>query len=622
MLLKIREKSKGLVSRIILGVISITFALWGIQNYIAGSSGTPIVTVGDRDFYQADIDQAYNQYSRNIKGKFDEQKVRAQAIQRLIREEVLLQHAESSKLVATNVATKNFIQQLEYLQTDGKFDKQRYKSLLAGQQMSQQMFVAKIKKIMLMQQFQQSISDSAFATSTQVQDFLRIQNQTRDVDIITVELPEPPKTKPSDNEIAAFYQANQSKYVIDQRVAIDYVQLALDDLAGDIQPQDSQLQEYFDQNKDLYITKEQRKISHILFAFSGDTADDDKQLQRAIDARKKLDSEDFAQLAKSLSDDEATASKGGDLGLFNVGVMEAEFEDAVTSLKLGEVSQPIKSGFGYHLIKLTELVAESGKTFAEVKDKVKLAYQRQEVETAFYELAQNLAKVSFENPNDLSQSAQLLGVTVKTTGFFSQSEPDPDNPELTSDRKVIEAALSQAVLDGSNSTPIEIASDKIIVLRKSQYEPPSLKTINEVKDNIITSIGEQKSRTAAVATMRTIKDAITAGKTMQDVAKQNGKQVQHLAELSRTSKDLAAKTKQAIFKAAKPSKDKATLITVALPSGVQKIINITKVTPGLATDDKEQKSTSDKIAKALGRLQFETAINNLQGKTDISVRQN
>ncbi|MGR8950807.1 MAG: SurA N-terminal domain-containing protein, partial [Gammaproteobacteria bacterium] len=352
MLTTIREKAQGAFAWVILLAIGIPFALWGIQNYIDAGKVAPVASVGDKDFYQSDVNRAYEQYAQQLRGMgIDEQTLKAQALDKLIKDEVLLQYARAEGLVATDQAARDFIKDLDYFKVDGKFNEDRYKSLLNSQRMTSNEFVSRIKNALIMQQLQQSITDTSFATPYDIENFFKIQNQQRDFDYVTVALPKL-TAQPSNEEINAYYQQHQDQYKTPEQIAVAYVELSLDALAKKVEVTDDKLKAYYAEQKDQYTTPERRKISHILFAINAQT-DEKTALAKAQKAKAELAGKDFAKLAAEVSDDKLTAKSGGDLGLFNAGAMEKTFEEAVGKLKLGEVSEPVKSSFGYHLIKVT-----------------------------------------------------------------------------------------------------------------------------------------------------------------------------------------------------------------------------------------------------------------------------
>jgi len=618
MLLKIREKSQGAFAWIILILICVPFALWGIQNYLGGSSEAAIASVGGKDFYQQDLNRAYAQYAQNLAGmNFDEETIKKQALDKLIRDEVLLQHVQSEGLVATDGEAREFIKSLEYFQTDGKFDKKQYKALLGSQRMSSEEFVSRIKRALVMEQFQQAVTDSSFVTQADIDRFFAIQNQKRDVETVTIPLPEITQ-QPTDDEIQTYYQQHQNVYQTEEQVAIEYVELSLDKLAAEVEASEEQLKDYYQEQKDLYTTKERRKISHILFAFNKNSADDGKALERALQAREQLKEKDFASLAAEVSDDKLTAKNGGDLGLFNVGVMDKAFEDAAASLKLGEVSEPVKSAFGYHLIKVTELVPGKIKPYESVKEEIAIAYKKSQAENRFYELGETLTEVSYENPDSLQAVADALGLEINKTGLFNRNSGEG----VALQEAVRNAAFSEDVLKGNNSEPLELGPDKLIVLRMLEHKPATTRALKEVNPAIITALQIEKARNLAKDEAAKIKTALLAGQTIADVAKRYQLKVKKIPGLTRNSSDLTRPISQAIFKAAKPLTDKPTILVATGANGSQTVVSLLKVTTGVMSEsDKQKQQLAEKnIANAFGQATFSAVLSGLEARADISIR--
>lgn len=619
MLLEIREKVQGVFASIILVLICVLFGLWGIQNYLGGGKEAPLVTVGDKEFFQRDVSQAYQQYAQNLAGmKFDENSIKKQAIEKLIRDEVLLQHVQDEKLLVSDEAARRFIQTLEYFQKDGKFDKTQYQTLLSSQGMSSDEFVARIKKALVMEQFQKAIVDSSFVTQTEVANYFKIQNQKRDLEYLTIPLA-PSSQAPSEEEINAYYQQHQDAYQTEEQVAIDYVELSLDKLAAEVKPTEEQLKAYYEEQKAQFSSKERRRISHILFAFTKDPAADQQALEKALKAKQTLSNKDFASLAAEVSDDKLTAKKGGDLGLFNVGVMEKSFEEAASSLKLGEVSEPVKSAFGYHLIKVTELTAGEAKSYEAVKSEITKAYQKAQAESQFNALGEKLAQVSYENPDNLAAAANVLGVAVSQTGLFTRSQ----GQGVAADEKVRLAAFSEEVLKGNNSEPVEVGNEKLVVLRMKSHSPATTKDLKEVKSQVVTALQHDKAQQVATASAEQIRSELLAGKTLAQLADAQHLTLKKVNGLARNTSDLSPLVSQAVFKAAKPQAGKASVVVIDDVAGGKIVANIVKVTEGSVSEaDKAKLPVIEKnMATAFGKAQFEAVLNALQAKTDIAIRE-
>jgi peptidyl-prolyl cis-trans isomerase D len=617
MLTKIREKSQGVFAWGILIVICVPFALWGINNYLDNGQEAPVASVGDKDFYQKDVNKAYEQYSQRLQGLgIDEQSLKAQALEKLIKDEVLLQYVHAEGLTATDDAVREFIKSLEYFQTEGKFDDKKYKLLLSSQRMSSSEFVNRIKNALVMEQFQHSIVDSSFATQYDVESFFKIQNQQRDVDFVTVAL-QPVTEQPSAEEVSAYYQQHQDLYQTPEQVSVEYVELSLAELAKKTAVTDDKLKAFYEEQKDQYTTPERRKISHILFAIN-DKTDEKTALEKALKTKQELTSTDFATLAATHSDDTLTAKTGGDLGLFNAGVMEKAFEEAASHLKSGEVSNPVKSSFGYHLIKVTELTPAQIKSFDSVKKELTQAYQKAQAENAFYEAGEKLTEMSYENPDNLQTVADTLGIKINKSALFTKDKGEG----IATEEKIRNMAFSEEVLQGNNSTPIEIGTDRLIVLRLQEHKTAAKRDVNEVKPDIINTLLKDKIQQVTIEKAQQINARLQAGESLQVVAADNKLEIKKAIGLTRNKSELPQELNAAIFKAAKPMGDKPSILVVPLQLGGQAVASVLKITPGVMSDaDKKQLELAKKnIANAFGQAEFNAVLGSLQAKADIEVK--
>ena len=616
MLTKIREKAQGAFAWGILILICVPFALWGINNYLDTGKEAAVASVGDKDFYQRDVNKAYEQYSQNLQGLgIDEQAVKAQALQKLIKDEVLLQYVHAEGLVVTDDEARDFIKGLPYFQVDGKFSDKQFKSLLSSQRISSAEFVSRIKNALIMEQFQHSIVDSSFATQYDVESFFKIQNQLRDVDYVTVPV-QALKEQPTVEEISAYYQQHQDLYSTPEQVSVESVALSLEEIAKKVVVTDEKLKAFYEEQKDQFTTPERRKISHILFMVN-DKITEKQALEKALKAKQDLASKDFSALAAEVSDDKLTAKKGGDLGLFNVGVMEKAFEESASTLKLGEVSNPVRSAFGYHLIKVTELVPGDIKSFDSVKNEVTLAYQKAQAENAFYEAGQKLTEMSYEHPDNLQTVADGLNVSVQKSALFTKEKGEG----IAADEKVRNAAFSEEVLQGNNSTPIELGADRLVVVRLLEHKVAAKRDLNEVKQEVAAVLSKEKAQLLTVQKAQQIKERLQAGESIQAVASENKLEIKAEKGLARGKNKLPEPLSEAVFKAAKPVGDKPSVFIAVLPSGEQVLVSLTKVTAGIMSeDDKKQMELAKKnIANAFGQTEFSQVLNSLQVEADVEI---
>ena len=617
MLLKIREKSQGVFSWIILILICVPFALWGLQNYTGDGKETPIATIGDKEFFQRDLNKAYEQFSQQFAGRqIPEEILKQQALNKLVQDEVLLQYVQGENLVATDDAVRAYIQTLQYFQTDGRFDKKQYQTLLASQNMSSAQFANRIRTALVMEQFQRSVMDSSFATEHDIKTFYKIQNQQRSIELATL-VPKKLAEKLSSAELQAYYDAHQQDYKTSEQVSIEYLELSLDDLAAEVEVNDEALTVFYEERKDDYVTKEGRKISHILFV-TNDKISDKQALEKATKVKARLATEEFANVAAEVSEDKLTAKTGGDLGVFVIGEMDEAIEKALESLKQGEITAPVKTPFGYHLVKITESIPSKVKALAEVKDELKQIYQRAQAENRFYELGETLTEVSYENSDNLTIVADAIGIKIKKTALFTRDAGE----SIATEASIRNMAFSDDVLKGSNSEPVELGTERIVVLRMLEYKPAASQTLAEVQDKVKLALTAQKVAAQLTEQADKIKQRLLAGESLKVIAEKEKLEFKVLPTLARNNGDVEASLNRVIFTAAKPVKDKPTILVADLAEGKKAVVSLLAVIDGKQeTETVKQRELADvNIARVSGQQSFAAIMKHLQDNAEVSFK--
>jgi len=340
-------------------------------------------------------------------------------------------------------------------------------------------------------------------------------------------------------------------------------------------------------------------------------------LEKARKAKQDLATIEFAKLAAALSEDTATAKQGGDLGLLAEGVMEPAFDKAAFALTLGEVSEPVRSSFGYHLIKVTELVPKKTKPFAEVKDDLLKEYRKNQAETSFYELAARLSELSFENPDNLQTVAETLAVQIKKTGLFSADKGEG----LATNDQFRSAAFSDEVKQGNNSEAIELDAGHVVVLRQIERIPAAVRDLSEVKGAITETLLSDKAKALALEKANRIRADLMAGRVFSDLAAEAKLALQQVKSLSRQDTNLPAPLLEAFFRAPKPVAGKPSHFVVALPSGEQVVASLGNVVEGVMSDeDKKNMALALKnIGASFGQSEFNALLRNLQASADIKI---
>ncbi|MEQ1529787.1 MAG: peptidylprolyl isomerase, partial [Methylococcales bacterium] len=239
-------------------------------------------------------------------------------------------------------------------------------------------------------------------------------------------------------------------------------------------------------------------------------------------------------------------------------------------------------------------------------------------ENAFYEAGETLTEMSYQNPDSLQSVADALGIALKKSALFAKDKGEG----IAAEEKIRNAAFTEEVLQGNNSTPVELGADKLVVLRMLEHKQAAAKPLNEVKQQVVDVILTEKAKSQAVELAQKIKARVLAGEALQTVAAEQQLDVKKVPGLTRNNAEVPAQLNQEIFKAAKPAAGKATVFTVVLPGDEQVVVSLTKVTPGvLSEDDKKKLDLAKKnIAKAFGQTEFNSVLNSLQQEASIHVR--
>jgi peptidyl-prolyl cis-trans isomerase D len=620
MLQAIRDRAHGIFAWVMLIAIGVPFALWGIQNYIDTGKEKPAAAIGDREIFDRDVTRAYEQSLNNLVGidDFDEKKLREQALERLISEEVIVQGAEERMLTVSDTEARSFIQTLPYFQTDGKFDKEKYKVMLSAQSMNPTQFAAQIRRALMSEQFQHGVVDSSFVTKGELETLMRLKNQEREIEYAEIPLTQVTRTF-SDTEISTYHKTYLTEFRNPERVSVEYLALNFDEIAEDVQVSDEELTKLYEEQKASLGTPERRKISHILIApGDGSEAALKAAQDKATGIRNRiLKGEDFAKLAQEVSSDALSGKAGGDLGFLNKEAQEESFTKAAEKLNSGEVSEPVKTSFGYHLIKVTELIPAKQKSFEEVKEELHKTAQRNAAETRFYEKGQKLAEQTFEHPGSLDTAAQALGLQVQQTVLFTREEGEG----LAAEESVRKAAFSEDVLGGRNSEPVELGNEKAVVLRIKEHQQASDKPMAEVKDAIIAKLRDQESRAEAVKSSQELLKTVRDGKSLAEAAKNLGLKITKTGFVRRDNDKLPPELLRAAFTAGRPAAGKVSAGDATQPNGSQWVFSVTTVKDGpmAAADAKDQESASQFMTRSGSQREFGSFVERLRELADVKI---
>ncbi|HBX53831.1 MAG TPA: peptidylprolyl isomerase [Pseudomonas sp.] len=618
MLQNIRDNSQGWIAKTIIGIIVALLALTGVEAIFTGTSNSQNAAevngekIGSNDLSQA-VEMQRRQLLQQLGQDFDaslldEKLLRDAALNSLIERTLLLQGAADAKFSFSQPALDQLILQTPEFLVDGKFNADRFDQVIRQLGYDRLQFRQMLEQEMLIGQLRAGLAGSGFVTDAEVSAFARLEKQTRDFATLTLQA-DSKAVQLSDDDIKAYYNAKAAEFMSPEQVVLEYVELNKDAFFDQVEVTDEDLQSAYE--NEIANLAEQRQAAHILVEVS-DSLSDEQAKAKIDDVQKRLQQgEDFAALAKEFSDDPGSAANGGDLGYAGPGVYDPAFEDALYALRDSEVSAPVRSEFGWHLIKLLGVQAPEVPSLASLKDKLERELKTQQVEQRFVEVTKQLEDAAFE-ASDLAQPAQELGLVVKTSAAFGRE----GGMGLTANRQVIQAAFSAEVLeDGSNSGAIELDPNSVVVVRVKEHKKPEQLPLEQVADSIRAQLTQVRASEAVKAKGEELLSDLRDVQTPVDQAQA----WQVVEAATRSQEGLEPAVLQALFRMPKPTAtDKPNFAGLSLANGDFVIVRLNGVSEQKdPLTDEEKAMYSRFLASRSGQQDFAAFRKQLETKADI-----
>lgn len=532
MLQAINDSIKGWLGIVIVVLIGLPFALWGIQSYFEDGGPRFAAKVNSSEITASEFERSVSIQRQTLlrqndgKMPIEDNVLRERTLTQMINQRLLEDVTYESGYRISDAVLSERIKQI--FTVDGVFERERFEVSVASIGMSVPMYEHSLRNELRVQQMQSAIANSAFVTNKAVNKIAALSEQTRDVSVLTFNVDHfSTSTKASAEEIKQYYEANMQRFMLPETIKIDYVEITSDALAENIEIDEQQVQQMYDDYLARVLGREERKASHILIQ-----AADDKTA--ALTKIESLQAEiqqgaDFTELAKQHSQDPGSAALGGSLDWVALGEMVKPFENALFDMEKGASSEIVETQFGYHIIKLDDVRSETIVPLAvkryEFEDEIKTDHAA----SMFYDISERLATLAFENPDDLGVVVEELGLEIKTSEHFSRFKGEA----IASNEKLRNIAFSELVLaQGNNSDIIEITPDHVVVIRLNEHVPSTaipLELVSSKIENILKiQGGHQQTMAAALA----VKEKLEAG-TSVDSVKADGIEIESIMALGR-----------------------------------------------------------------------------------------
>jgi peptidyl-prolyl cis-trans isomerase D len=624
MLQAIRDRSQSWIAWAIVLFISIPFALWGLNSYVTGGGPVIVATVAGIDIEERELQQEFfrqrqrmqEMFGGQMPGFFSDEMLREQVLQQLIERNLFTAEALQRKMAVGDGSLVAAIREVEAFYVDGRFSQERYTQLLRGQGLTPAGFEQRLRRDLLVDHFESMATRSEFVTPYEESQFRALSGQMRDVGVMII-----PSGRYSggitlsESEIEADYQANLQRYSLPEQISIDYVELSAAAMARDISISEEEVVLRYNSRQANYRTAEERKASHILLIPNGER-DDAATLEQLVTLRQRIEQgESFATLAESHSEDPGSASQGGDLGYFGRGEMDDAFEKAAFSLAPDEISQPVKSRFGYHLIRVESVRGGQIRPLEEVREELIDELRNEAIEQPFYNAAELLANLSYEHPDTLQLVSEDLKLPIQSSPLFSRLEGGSD--PLLSEPKIINAAFSDEVLvRRNNSEVIDLGNNRLIVLRLREHLPQRQRALNDVADEIRQRLIAEKSQQAAAAEAQEVLKAIRGGSEAQQEASRLQIDWQR-RQLLRDSREIDSAIVRGIFRLPRPAEGETTSEVIPMLNGDHAVVVLYRVEAGNENSVADANAQLRRTVEAAAR---DTLLNSLRERSKIEIR--
>ena len=655
MLQTLREKTSGWFATVVLAALTVPFAFFGIDQYLTQHNDTfvarleapptwwpsapaawPVTMLWQHDTIEADEFRAAferaRQQARQQQGEqfdaraFESADNKRKVLDQLIDQHVLQMTADRHDVAISDAQVRNAILGIPAFQGDnGKFDPQRYQLALAGANppLTPRGFEQNVREGLASSLIPQQVAQSAFVTNAEVQRLMRILGEKRDVSFVTLP-PAAPDTAPvSAQEIQRWYDAHPADYRAPETVTIEYVDIDGSALPPPAPADDATLRQRYEQEKARFVQPEQRLASHILIkvAEGADAAAQKAAAQKAqqIAAQAHAPGADFAALARADSDDAGSKASGGDLGLVTKGQMVKPIEDALFAMKPGEISAPVKTQFGWHVIQLREVRAGAQTPFEQVRDQLAKEQADADREHAFNDLVGKLVDQVYKNPTSLGPAARSAGLVVQKLGPFARGQ----GGGIAANPAVQRAAFSEsAIEDGTVSDPVEIGPNHSVLIRVVAHEQARQRPLAEVAPQVVAAVRADRARRANIASAEQMVVAVAQGRTLAEVASQRGLPApSDTAGLPRGAPVPDPKANETIFAAPAPAAGKVSPGKAVLADGRIVVFAVSKVTPGNPAEatPEQQQAMRQQIAQFSGEADAAALVAALRRQLRITV---
>jgi len=584
MLQALREKTSGLIAKIVLGALIFVFSFFGIESYFQAQNQTWLAKVGKNEISQDQFNERLNRERQRMGDQgdmsiFERPETKRAILRQMVDEELWRAANEKYGIKLPDKVLRDTIAAVPQFQTDGKFDPNAYKSILVAIRKTADQYESDTRREMDWRLLPIQLNSLGVVTPRDIDAYVKLRDQTRDLRQLTLTKPAAADVKIDDAAIEAYYKQNSAQFMTQELVSLDYIEIDGAALKLDIAPDEATLRARYEKEKARFVTPEQRLASHILVQAKGSDADAQKKaLAKAQELAAQIKSgKSFADVAKQSSEDIGSKAQGGDLGWLEKGVTDPAFEQVLFALKKGEISDPILSGEGYHLIDVRDVREQKEKSFDEVKEELGKDLLESERERRVSEETGKAIDAAQADVTSLGAAAKAIGATVQKTELFSRQ----GGAGIAANPAVLKAAFSDAVrVEGVNSDAIDLGGDKKVLIRVSEHKIAEAKPLDSVREEIRTKLVADAVAKQAKEQADALLARLNKGETLDQLATELKLKASESKATGRHAANLDSALVAAAFKLPRPAEGKPQYTAVALADGAYALVAVDAVQDG------------------------------------------
>lgn len=633
MLQTIRDKITGYLAFFVIILITIPFSLWGIDFYLTGSSNPEVAEVGSKEITKSELDSAYDrqlQQLRRLMGdNFDQDRIdppsfRRDVLNSMIQQAALDDYIDSESLAVDNASVSDYIRSLPTFQVDGQFSQDTYLALLAQQGISPQAFEEDVRASLALDQLRGAILESSFLSDAVIGNTYRLLRQQRGLDYLRVDAQQlAASVTPTEEEINQRYERDSASYSLPERVRLSYVLLDKSAYEPEPTPEPEMLEDMYATEKAARFSKpEQRTPRHILIRVDDDTSEEQAREKLENIASQLAGGAEFSDLAKQDSEDPGSKDEGGLLDPVTRGMLDPAFEDALFAMEEGEVSPPVRTDFGWHLIRLEAVTPSSVLPLDDptVQEELLNLYQVKMRDERFRQDSARLGELAYESDNSLKPVSETLGLEIQTTDWVTRGS----GSGIAEQDAVRRTAFSEELLEqGYNSEVLELDSSRKLVVRVAEYEEARVRPLDEVRDEIVAALKQEAGRKQAREKGQALLEKLKSGESLSAVASGPRVSMKSPGLIGRDSDALEAAALQVLFEMPRPADGKNSYAGAALSDGDFVVMALNRVEDAKLDEapESERQSTARNLRDRIAGAEFQAFVSALREELDVEIHE-